>query len=108
MNFYYNFLRLCNQVGKSPSRVVLEIGGTKSAITRWKNGGEPTDATVQKIAKYFGVLPDELKKGEEEIKKPPAERLTDGAWEMYQKLTPANQKVVESLIDSLLKTQSGE
>ena len=60
MNFYNNFVRLCNSVGKSPSRVVLEIGGTKSAITRWKNGSTPTDATAMKIAEYFGVSIQEL------------------------------------------------
>lgn len=60
MNFYNNFVRLCNSVGKSPSRVVLDIGGTKSAITRWKNGSTPTDATAMKIAEYFGVSIQDL------------------------------------------------
>lgn len=60
MDFYNNFVRLCNRVGKSPSRVVLDIGGTKSAITRWKNGSTPTDATAMKIAEYFGVSVKEL------------------------------------------------
>ena len=60
MNFYNNFVKLCNSVGKSPSRVVLEIGGTKSAITRWKNGSSPTDATAMKLAEYFGVSVEEL------------------------------------------------
>ena len=60
MNFYNRFVKLCNSVGKSPSRVVLEIGGTKSAITRWKNGSNPTDATAMKIAEYFGVSVQEL------------------------------------------------
>lgn len=60
MNFYDNFLRLCNKVGKSPSKVLLEMGGTKSAVTRWKNGGMPTDATIQKIADYFGVQVSDL------------------------------------------------
>ena len=60
MNFYENFVRLCNSVGKSPSRVIMEIGGTKSAITRWKNGSSPTDATAMKIAEYFGVPVQEL------------------------------------------------
>ena len=60
MNFYENFVRLCNSVGKSPSRVIMEIGGTKSAITRWKNGSSPTDATAMKVAEYFGVSIQEL------------------------------------------------
>lgn len=60
MSFYNNFVKLCNSVGKSPSKVVLEIGGTKSAITRWKHGSYPTDATAMKIAEYFGVSVHEL------------------------------------------------
>ena len=60
MGFYSNFLSLCNKDNKSPSRVVLEIGLKKSAVTRWKNGGNPTDATVQKIADYFNVPVSEL------------------------------------------------
>ena len=60
MGFYSNFLLLCNKDNKSPSRVVLEIGLKKSAVTRWKNGGNPTDATVQKIADYFNVPVSEL------------------------------------------------
>jgi transcriptional regulator with XRE-family HTH domain len=60
VNFYDNFVKLCNSVGKSPSRVVLDIGGTKSAVTRWKNGSNPTDATAMKIAEYFGVSMQEL------------------------------------------------
>ena len=60
MDFYNNFVKLCNKVGKAPSKVVLEIGGTKSAITRWKNGSHPTDATAMKLAEYFGVSIQEL------------------------------------------------
>lgn len=66
MSFYNNFVKLCNNAGKAPSRVVLEIGGTKSAITRWKNGSNPTDATAMKIAEYFDVPVKELT-GEESI-----------------------------------------
>lgn len=60
MNFYNNFLSLCNSAGKKPSPVVLEIGLKKSAVTRWKNGGMPTDATLAKIAEYFNVSIDVL------------------------------------------------
>ena len=55
MSFYGNFLALCNFAGKTPSKVVLEVGLKKSAVTRWKNGGNPTDATAQKIADYFNI-----------------------------------------------------
>lgn len=60
MSFYSNFLTMCNSVGKTPSKVVTEVGLKKSAVTRWKAGGNPTDATAQKIADYFGVPVSEL------------------------------------------------
>lgn len=73
MSFYSNFLSLCNSVGKTPSKVVTEVGLKKSAVTRWKAGGNPTDATAQKIADYFGVPVSELT---EETKK--ASTTSDG------------------------------
>lgn len=60
VNFYNNFIRLCNEAGKSPSKVALEIGTTKPSVTRWKNGSRPSDATLQKIADYFNVSTDYL------------------------------------------------
>lgn len=60
MNFYQNYVRLCNQLGKSPSRVAIEIGSSKAAVNRWKNGSMPTDATLQKLVEHFGVSINEL------------------------------------------------
>lgn len=59
-NFYDSFIRFCNQFKKSPSSVALECGLSKSAVTGWKNGKQPNDATVQQIADYFGVSGDDL------------------------------------------------
>lgn len=55
MNFYQRYIELCNQIGKSPSAVSVEIGLSKSTVNRWKNGGSPTDATAMKIASYFNM-----------------------------------------------------
>ena len=76
MSFYSNFISLCNSREKTPSRVVLEVGLKKSAVTRWKAGGSPTDATAQKIAEYFGVSVQELM-GEEKAPTPEGERQPD-------------------------------
>ena len=79
MRFYENYLALCEKVGKSPSRVALEIPLSKPTVTRWSNGGGITDATARKVANYFGVTVEELmgeSKGEG-IKKGPI--LRDGA-----------------------------
>ena len=124
MNFYHTFLRLCNEVGKSPSKVILEIGGTKSAITRWKNGSRPTDATAQKIANYFGVPVEVLKYGlsEQEVavidaleagvfedtKKPADQKASGLRGTGYDLLNDENRAMIDSLIDSLLRSQSAE
>lgn len=59
--FYDNYIRLCNSVNKTPSAVAIEIGISKPTVNRWKNGSYPTDATMQKIAHYFGITIDELR-----------------------------------------------
>lgn len=64
MSFYEKYLDLCVKVGKSPSRVVLDIGLKKPAVTRWKNGSLPTDATMKRLADYFGVSFQWLKSGD--------------------------------------------
>lgn len=58
--FYDNYIRLCNSIKKSPSAVALEIGIAKPTVNRWKHGSCPTDATLGKIAGYFGISKDEL------------------------------------------------
>lgn len=60
MSFYENYVSLCNSIGKTPSAVAIEIGLSKPAVNRWKNGGEPTDATARKVANYFGVPINDL------------------------------------------------
>ena len=69
MNFYETYVEMCNQIGKSPSAVAIEIGLSKSTVNRWKNGGSPTDATASKLASYFGVSVTYLL-GKEEQKNP--------------------------------------
>ena len=64
--FYDKYLRLCAEKGISPSAAAGEIGLRKSNVTYWKNGrNNPTDATLLKIADYFGVTVEYLKTCEE-------------------------------------------
>lgn len=58
--FYKNYVRLCNSVGKTPSAVALELGIQKSTVTRWSGGSAPRDATILKVADYFGVTVEDL------------------------------------------------
>lgn len=72
MGFYEKYLCLCNSINKSPSAVALELKIGKPSVTRWKNGASPRDATVLKIADYFGVTVTELMAGVGEQKEAPA------------------------------------
>ena len=58
--FWENFVRLCNEAGKPPSRVAAELGLAKPATVRWKKGAIPRDSTLCRIADYFGVSVESL------------------------------------------------
>ena len=45
------------------------MGLSKTTVNRWKNGGGITDATILKVASYFGIPKEELT-GEEQKEKP--------------------------------------
>lgn len=79
--FYINYVSLCNKIGKSPSAVAEELGFMRSVVTRWSKGTIPRQATLQKVADYFGVSVEYLL-GKE--KQP-----TEG------ELHPANKKLME-------------
>ena len=79
--FYINYVALCNKIGKSPSAVAEELGFMRSVVTRWSKGTIPRQATLQKVADYFGVSVEYLL-GKE---KQPAEG----------ELHPANKKLME-------------
>lgn len=53
--FYDVFLDLCRNRGESPSKALENMGMSKSSVTKWKKISAPTDATIGKIANYFGV-----------------------------------------------------
>ena len=96
-SFYNNYICLCTEKGISPSAAAIEMGLRKSNVTYWKsNRNSPSDATLQKIADYFGVTVEYLKG--EETKKDPA---TNG------EVSPEKRELLD-LIDSLSDDQCGK
>lgn len=59
--FYERYLELCQESGLTPSAAALEIGFSKTVVSRWKRGGGCTDATLKKVADYFNVSLEWLK-----------------------------------------------
>ena len=96
--FYDNYIRLCNSIKKSPSAVALEIGIAKPTVNRWKHGSRPTDATLGKIAAYFGVSKDELLgKEQKETPTPKGERKYTNE-QVIAALDVADEAIVEAVL----------
>nr|DAG89605.1 MAG TPA: helix-turn-helix domain protein [Ackermannviridae sp.] len=65
--FWDNFVRLCNQAGKYPNTVAAEVGvKSTGTVTGWKNGANPRQTVLLKLADYFGVTVDYLLNAEKE------------------------------------------
>lgn len=109
MGFYEKYLCLCNSINKSPSAVALELKIGKPSVTRWKNGATPRDATVLKIADYFGVTVAELMSGVGEQEKAPAtegEGYDDKITRLYTqlpKLSDRQREIILGIVDEMLK-----
>lgn len=69
--FIDTFGALCKQKGITMNKACVEIGISRTATAKWKNGSVPNGQTLAKIAEYFGVSTDYLLGNE--IEKTPAE-----------------------------------
>lgn len=58
--FFERYAELCKAVGETPNSVAKTIGASSGSVTAWKNGTEPRNKTLSKIADYFGVSTDYL------------------------------------------------
>ena len=57
--FFNTFLALCEKKNISPTRVALDIGLSKAAVTRWKQTeSTPNGDVLCKLADYFGCSVD--------------------------------------------------
>lgn len=110
MSFYEKYLMLCDKNKKTPSGAALEMGLSKTTVNRWKNGGGITDATILKVASYFGIPKEELT-GEEQKEKPstPEGNGLDAhgqtILDKYNMLDPATQAMFESMLDAAIASQ---
>lgn len=68
--FWDNFIYYCNLHNVKPNNVTKAIGMSNAAATDWKNGSQPRDTAIRKIADYFGVTVDDLKADSNPTPKP--------------------------------------
>jgi len=55
MKFYDKFTKLCEENGKKKSPVCSDLGLSKTAWAKWRDGATPDGNTVKRMADYFGV-----------------------------------------------------
>lgn len=58
--FKENFIKLCKERGEYPSVVCKKVGITPAAFSQWTEFTIPRKATIDNVAKYFGVTPEYL------------------------------------------------
>lgn len=97
--FYKNYLSLCAKANKTPSAVATAIGLSNAAASGWKKGKEPTDATLQKLADYFGVAVEALT--EEQNNKPATlegSELTDAQREVLDYIKDKDEEDLKAFL----------
>lgn len=107
--FKENFVRLCNQRGESPTVVCKKIGITSSAFSKWTDESIPRQATLIRIADYFGTTvayltgvvddPDPIALIDPRKKSPPIIEMIDEAMkDMSEEELADLEKYVEFLL----------
>lgn len=101
--FYYNYVNQCNKKGLSPSAAAEAMGFKRSMVTRWANGSNPRQATIQRMMDFFGCSEADLLA---ETKKAPSE---DGAMDSFTyaahgysgRLTDADKATLIKMMEAL-------
>lgn len=108
MSELYNRIEtLCKERGTNITEMCRRSGAPRGSLSDLKAGktNRLNTTTLSKIAVHFGVTVDFLL-GNEEQKKPTDQKASGLRGLGYDNLTPANQKVIDAMIETLLKSQS--
>lgn len=105
--FWDNFVRLCNQAGKYPNTVAAEVGvKSTGTVTGWKNGANPRQTVLLKLADYFGVTVDYLLNAEKEnptsVTADGVDELDKEALDIMHQLPPEKRAAGLSMLRGLL------
>lgn len=99
--FFTNFVNQCNKKGESPSYAAEAMGFKRSVVTRWKNGTDPRQATLQKIADYFGCSVEDLTGKKEKPTTDIGDGFTDEQRLIFNKLMALPQEEREKKLQAI-------
>lgn len=103
--FWERLNELCKEKNVKVTPIVIQLGISPGAISRWKNGATPKGEILNKFADYFGVSTDYLL-GKTEKRQAP-EGLTAKDMETLEKIkflqenSPEDYELVKNLIEKL-------
>ena len=111
--FWINYLLLCGQVDKTPTGLAKELGISSGTVTGWKKGKIPSEASLKKIADYFGLTVWDLlgekntaaQKDSGDKKVSSKDELTDYANSLFKQLNIRNRVQAINELESLLQDQ---
>lgn len=99
------FISLCNEQRESPSAVCKKVGITPATFSGWNDNTIPRQATLMRIADYFGVTVEYLLGSEEEQ---PKEIMSFEKQQLHKKIDSVSDeeaKLFLSMFDLILKSK---
>ena len=98
------------QLGMSQEELAFKMGyKSRTSINKIENGRPVSQKIIVRLAEVLQVSVHYLMGwDEEETKKPATENGSGLHGTKYDQLSPENKSVIDSLIEKLLKSQSGE
>ena len=104
------FIDLCNQKKESPSAVCRKVGITPATFSGWTDKTIPRQATLSRIADYFGVTVEYLLRDDDSEQKE-SSSLTDErvkiAMEHINGLSKEELDVLIPLLEQMKKAKKG-
>lgn len=98
------------QLGMSQEDLAFKMGyKSRTSINKIENGRPVSQKIIVRLAEVLQVSVHYLMGWDEEDAKKPTDQMVSGLHETgYDQLSPENKSVIDSLIEKLLKSQSGE
>ena len=98
--FWTIFVKLCALKGLSPNKVAKELHIASGTVSEWKKGRTPQNATLKKIADYFGVSVEYLK-GETDEKGP-----ADSFSTLFNQLSESEREIICKAMEEIIKSRT--
>ena len=109
--FKQNFINFCNRKGESPSFVCRQVGLAPATFSCWDENSIPRQATLQRIADYFGITPEDLlRDSAEKVSSAPAEPaasspLSPEFYDLVDQLTLKELREIQAIMEEKIKNR---